>query len=233
MEDTMELRELSEGHQRKEFAQNLVNTRMSKGAGFSETKRSMVGEVHLQFARLYGLYDEQSATPDEMLAGFAIHDLASFPQSYPRPDLSKFDPEHVYECGELWAKCPGAARIVRQGAFILVGEFRARAVLVYPIFKPWNLTFPYTSFVRIGEPIEWPYIRTLDGRRMLVQAMVCDGENLARSIAEAGQFGFQMLSESRCIRFNTPYQIFNGDREKRVRDRRRSGDEAVVQHAAA
>jgi len=95
----MELRLLSSPADRSAFARNLVETRLSKGAGFCETGRSLVGEAHLAFGRLYALFDDQGPEPDAMLSGFVLHDLATFPQSYPRPDLTHFPPETVIECG--------------------------------------------------------------------------------------------------------------------------------------
>jgi hypothetical protein len=204
----MELRQLSTESERRLFAHSLIETRMVKGAGFSETKRSHVGQVHLAYGSLFALYDEKGPEPEVMLGGFALHDLGSFPQSYPKPDLCHLPPESVFECGELWAKAAGGARLIRQAAWILVGCLRAQAVLVYPIFKPWNLSLAYKDgFERAGEPIEWPYARTLDGGKIWVQAMVSQGESLSRSIQEAGQYGFQVSEDVGCIRFNSPFSV--------------------------
>src|SRR6266481_2693515 len=154
----MELRMLTTEAERHAFADTLVQIRSIKGAGFSETKRSHVGEVHLAFGRLYTVYDEAGPNPSEAIAGFVLHDLGTFPQSYPKPDLTHLPPEHVFECGELWAKAAGGARLARQAAWITVGLLQAEAVIAYPIFKPWNLTIPYVgSFERTGDPIPWPY----------------------------------------------------------------------------
>jgi hypothetical protein len=204
----MELRLLSSPADRRAFARNLVETRLSKGAGFCETKRSLVGEAHLAFGRLYALFDNLGPDPDEMLAGFVLHDLATFPQSYPRPDLTHLPPETVIECGELWAKAAGSARLTRQAAWILAGQLKARAILLYPLYKPWNLsTFYNGDFDRVGDPIEWPYIRTLEGDRMFVQAMVSSGEKLARLVAEASQWGFQATPDATHIIFASPHRI--------------------------
>ncbi|HVN90849.1 MAG TPA: hypothetical protein VMT61_13620 [Candidatus Binataceae bacterium] len=187
----MELRLLSSPEERRAFAHNLVETRLTKGAGFAETARSSIGEAHLAFGRLYGLYDDESDNPEDMLSGFVLHDLASFPQSYPKPDLTYLPPESVIECGELWAKAPGSARLIRQAAWILASQ-KVQAILLYPLLKPWNLsTFYNNGFERVGEPIEWPYIRTLEGQKMFVQAMVSEGQNLNQLVAEASQWGFE------------------------------------------
>src|SRR5579863_2916854 len=99
----------------------MVRARAGKGLGFSETSRSALGEIHLGYGEVRALYDEAGSEPNEMLAGFVIHDLATFPQSYPRPDLTHLPPEHVYECGELWALAPGAARLARHAGYVLAG----------------------------------------------------------------------------------------------------------------
>jgi len=55
----MEAQRLSTDLERQLFARNLTDTRLTKGAGFSETNSSREGEVHLAFGRLYGVYDDQ------------------------------------------------------------------------------------------------------------------------------------------------------------------------------
>jgi hypothetical protein len=204
----MELRLLSSADERQEFAHNLVETRISKGAGFSETRRSVIGEAHLVFGQLYALYDDKSANLGQMIGGLVLHDLGTFPQSYPRPDLTRFPPEAVLEFGELWARAAGSARIIRQAGFILSGLLKAQALLIYPIFKPWNLSPAYDhDFDRIGEPIEWPYALTLEGGKIYVQAMVSEGEKLERAVRVAGQWGFRATEDLTRITLNTPYNI--------------------------
>ncbi|MGH7933694.1 MAG: hypothetical protein ACREQN_11095, partial [Candidatus Binataceae bacterium] len=189
------------------FAHNLVQARVTKGAGFSETKRSVIGEVHLAFGRLYALFDDEASNPNEMLAGFVSHDLASFSQSYPKPDLSHLPPEAVFECGELWAREPGAARLARHAGWIVAGLNDAKALLVYPIFKPWNLSWMYKGFTRVGDPIQWPYAHTLDGGKIYVQAMVLDGEALRRTVDEASVHGFQAADGDQSVKFTNPFPV--------------------------
>src|ERR1700682_6731155 len=143
----MELRLLTTEAERRAFARRLNEVRMMRGAGFSETRRSVIGEVHLAFGNLYGLYDEHELVP-EMIGGFAMHDLAMFSQSYAKPDLTHLPPEAVFACGELWGRAAGAGRWLRYAGAILGGLLKARALVVYPIFKPWNLSGGYKYFVR-------------------------------------------------------------------------------------
>jgi hypothetical protein len=213
----MELRLLTTDTERRTFALRLSEVREMRGAGFSETRRSVIGEVHLAFGNLYGLYDERQST-SEMIGGFAMHDLAMFSQSYAKPDLTHLPPESVFECGELWAVAAGAGRLLRYSGAILAGVLKARALLLYPIFKPWNLSGGYKYFERAGEPIEWPYARTLDGGKIHVQAMVLEGDALIKAAAEAGQYGFEMLDDGKRLRFNLPFAISS----KRIDDRKRA-----------
>lgn len=215
----MELRQLMNPLEKSAFADRLVEARQSKGAGFSETKRSVVGAVHLTFGNLYGLYDDTGDNPNEMLSGFAFHDLGSFPQSYPYPDLTHLPPERVLECGELWALAPGGARLARHAGWILAGILGAEALLVYPIIKPWNLSYMYKDFARVGAPIAWPYARTLDGGKIFVQPMVLEGEALQRTISEAQAPGYEADGPGR-IRFASPFRpckkIVHAPRHARV-----------------
>jgi hypothetical protein len=220
----MELRLLKTDIERRAFANRLSEVRAMRGAGFSETQRSVIGEVHLAFGNLYGLYDEREEN-GEMIGGFAMHDLGMFSQSYPKPDLTHLPPDQVFECGELWAMAAGAARLLRHAGAIIAGELNAQALLVYPIFKPWNLSGAYKGFVRSGEPIEWPYACTLDSRKIYVQAMVLEGEALAAGIAAARQYGYELLDGGARLRFHAPFAISS----KRIASRNRTGIEAVPQ----
>jgi hypothetical protein len=214
----MELRLLSAETEKRAFARSLDQARMTRGAGFSETRRSHVGEAHLAFGRLYALFDDEHGNPEEMLAGFSIHDLATFPQTYPKPDLTYLPPESVIECGELWAIAAGGARLARHAGWILAGILDAQALLVYPILKPWNLSYMYKGFERVGAPIEWPYARTLDDGKIFVQAMVLEGAALTRTIQEARDAGYEAIDGDRLIRFNSPFPICSRDTERQARE---------------
>ena len=126
-----------------------------------------------------------------MLAGFVFHNLAMFPQSYPRPDLTHLPPEKVYECGELWALAPGAARLVRHAGYILAGLRRAQAIVAYALLKPRDTSALYKTFTRVGPPIEWHYVRGIDGSRAWTQAMVLQGAALEMTVNVATALSFE------------------------------------------
>ena len=60
----------------------MARGRAGKGAGSASTPSRVLGWIHLNYTAVCGLYDEDGPEPDEMLAGFVIHNLAMFPQSY-------------------------------------------------------------------------------------------------------------------------------------------------------
>lgn len=202
----MQLRLLSTQAERREFADRLARARAAKGSGFCETPVSSVGEIHLAFGQVCALYDDEGPEPEEMLGGFVMHNLAMFAQSFPRPDLSHFSPGKVYECGELWALAPGAARLVRHAGFVLAGVFEAEAVLVYPMLKPRDLTPFYKTFSRAGAPILWPYMKTINGEEVWAQAMVLEGLALAMTVQVATALSFRSY-DGGCLKFRNPFPI--------------------------
>jgi len=200
-----EARLLTREDERREFARNLAKVRMMRGVALSETRRSVISEVHLAFGEQYALYD--SAEPNKMLAGMSLHDLSMYSQSYPEPDLTDFPPEAVVECSNLWAKATDAGRIIRQAVGIFAGQRKTQAVLLYPIVKPWNLSGGYRhDFDCAGEPIEWPYARTLDGDKIYVQAMVVRARNLLKWWSAASSWEFN-ADQATSLIFNSPFSV--------------------------
>ncbi len=141
-----------------------------------------------------------------MLAGFVFHNLAMFPQSYPRPDLTHLPPESVYECGELWALAPGAARLVRHAGYILAGLRRAQAIVAYALLKPRDTSALYKTFTRVGPPIEWHYVRGVDGSRAWTQAMVLEGVALEMTVNVATAVSFETF-DGQTLQFRNPFPI--------------------------
>jgi hypothetical protein len=202
----LQLRILKTQAERREFADRMVRARAGKGAGFSETPQSALGEIHLNYGEVCALYNEDGPEPDEMLAGFVIHNLATFPQSYPRPDLTHLPPECVYECGELWALAPGAARLARHAGYILSGIREAQAILVYVMLKPRDTSSLYKTFTRVGDPIQWHYVRAIDGTPAWGQAMVLEGSALEMTVNIATAVSFESF-DGALLEFRNPFPI--------------------------
>ena len=200
----MELRLLESETERAAFEHSLTEARATKGSGFMEKRRSRLGRVHMAFADLWVVFDETSSTPDRMLAGFAMHSLDLFSQSYPKPDLTNEEPSEVFEVGELWALSLGAGAAARHGGFIVLGLQSASTLLIYPIVKPWDLTGGYPDYRMVHSPIEWPFAETLDAQKIYVQPMLLDGANLNRHISAAMGAGFEAQDNNRRMRFENP-----------------------------
>jgi hypothetical protein len=215
----MELRLLETASERAAFELALGRARATKGIGFCETSRSRLGQAHMAFADLYGIFEATPSDPNRMVAGFAIHSLDTFPQSYTKPDLTYLPPDQVAEVGELWSLTLSGGMAARWGCTILSGLLQVRAVLIYPIVQPCDLTGAYPDFDRVGEPTVWPFAQTLTGDKILVQPMLIQGDNLRRSIASAWDVGFETSDCNKCIRFGNPAKATIDARRRIRRDR--------------
>ena len=71
----------------------------------------------------------------------------------------------------MWSLAKGAGICAQYGALILLGLMQAQAVVGYTIVKPWDLSGFYRDLIPTGDPIEWPYARTLDGGQIFCRAM--------------------------------------------------------------
>ena len=71
----MELRLLCGEDERRVFESRMTEARAKHGVGFKEVPRSKLGEIHLRFGELYGLFEEENQPADRMMSGFALHDL--------------------------------------------------------------------------------------------------------------------------------------------------------------
>jgi hypothetical protein len=205
----MELRRLSSDEERRTFALRMAEARAKHGIGFTETPRSLLGQIHLAFGELYSLYECEDDPVERMMSGFAMHDLGAMPQSYPKPDLTHLPPERVLECGELWSFSKGAGLLARRACSILAGLRQIQAFLVYPISRPWDGTGTYTEsgFIKPCGPVEFPYGQTLDGTKIWVQPMVIEGETLQSLIRKVFELGFETADRHHIIRFPNPLAL--------------------------
>jgi hypothetical protein len=199
--DDMQLRLVTEGREREMFATRMTQARAFRNGGFRETDKSCIGRIHLQFGKSYALFDDESDQPDQMIAGFIMHDQASFALSHAKPDFSQYRPETVFEIGEMWSLAKGAGLCAQYGAVILLGLMQAQAVVGYAIVKPWDLSGFYRDLVPTGEPIEWPYAKTLEGGQIFCRAMVSEGEHLQRWIQRVWATGFETRDHHRIVCF--------------------------------
>jgi hypothetical protein len=203
----MELRQLTSENERRVFAKCLVEARATRGLGFKETARSRLGSAHLAFGNLYALYEDEGDPAERMRAGFILHDLASFPQSFPKPDVSRFPSHSVLEGGELWSLSPGMGRVARNVGAAVAGLLQAKAIVLYSILKPIDITSSYAQlgFVNACEPVKWPYAETLDGGEIWVQPLILEGARLEAYIRAGFDYLFQMSGNRRGIRFNVDF----------------------------
>jgi hypothetical protein len=200
----MELRQLTTDHERQVFAECLAKARAMGGVAAKETVRSRLGAAHLTFGRVYGIFEHEGEPPQRMLAGFIVHDLATLPQSFPRPDVSHLPAKSVIEGGELWSLSKGAAGIAKRVAPAIAGLLQAKAILLYPVVKPIDLTGPHAqlNFVKAGEPLRNPYGETLDGGEVWVQPMILEGAALDEYIRRGFEFLFQVDGKRQVLRFD-------------------------------
>ena len=205
----MELRQLTTEHDRQVFAKCLAEARATRGIGFRDTARSQLGKAHLSLGGLYALFEATGEAADKMVAGFRMHDLATLPQSHPRPDMSHLPPEFVLESGELWSLSHGAGRVASRAAGAIAGMLRAHAVLIHPILRPVDLTDFYRelNFANAAEPVEWPFAKTMDGSKIWVQPMLLEGEGLDEWIRLGWELVLRSSDGTRALRFEAQASV--------------------------
>jgi hypothetical protein len=197
----MELRLLTTDAERELFKTSMRYARAKRGAAFRETGHSRVSDIQLTFARLFGVYDENSSEPEKMRGGFSLHALNEFGQSFPVPDLSQYNPASLFEAGQLWSLDFNAALTLRLGSLIVLGLLQAQAFLIYPIVIPTDISKLYRSFRRVGPPFKLLYAETIEGEPVWMQAMILDGEAFRTEIQTAMKRGFQSCGGVLSIRF--------------------------------
>jgi len=187
----MEVRLFTTAGEREAFEKGLREARATRDDGFRAKERSRAGDIHLQFAHLYGVYDDKGPAPSRLLGGFSLHALDEFSQTHPRPDLSHFPARCVFEAGAMWSQGRGIALNCQIACLMLLSRSDVKAILTYPIVRPWNRAIGYEMFTKIGEPFEVPFIETLSGDAIWVQAMVLAGHELRTALTLASQYGFE------------------------------------------
>jgi len=203
----MELRQLNSEYERQVFARCLTEARSTRWSGFRETDRSELGRAHLAFGSLYAIFENEGEPPERMAGGFIMHDLATFPQSYPKPDLSHLDPRAVLEGSHLWSLSRGVGKVAGGVAGAVAGILQAKAIIVYPVLEPVDLTQPYVQyhFAKACEPVKWPYGETEDGSDVLIQPLILEGKRLEDYIRLGFDLLFHTADNRRALRFDRPF----------------------------
>ena len=203
----MELRQLTTEDEREVFSRCVEEARATRGLRFRETMRSQLGRAHLTFGSIYALFEDEGEPAEKMIAGFRLHDLATLPQSFAKTDLSHYPPRLVLEGGELWSLSRGAGRVARVAAGAIVGIRQARAMVIYAIGRPLDITQSYADlgFIKVGKLIEWPFAETVDKGKIWVQGMVVEGENLEKWVRAGYEALFQISENCRAVRFANPF----------------------------
>lgn len=198
----MELRALDTPEQRRIFGDRLARARASVGMRFKEKSRSQLARIQLMFGDLYALYEDEYESYEAMIAGLAMHDLEMFPQTCPRPDLSHLPPSSVIEMSDFWSLSQGAGSLVWCGAAVAASRQQPRAALVYLVVGSIDRTDSYLTagFVKAGEPFPYPYLETVDGGEVRVQALVLEGEAMQRLTKVLSRMTAGVLDERGAIR---------------------------------
>ncbi len=200
----MELRQLTTDHERQIFGECLFKARATSGFGFRETARSRLGKAHLMFGNVYAIFENEGEPSERMVGGFIVHDLATLPQTFPKPDLSHLPPKSVIEGSELWSLSRGAAGVAKRIAPAIAGLLQAKAVILYPFIKPFDLTAPHArlNFVNACDPIQYHFCETVDGEDLWVQPMILEGEKLDEYIRRGFDFLLRGEGDRHVLRFN-------------------------------
>ena len=206
----MEIRLLTSKLERTIFAKRVTEARAMHGGVFREVCRPQVNnKARLASSSLYGLFEKAEDPPDRMIAGMAMHDLETFPQSCRTPKLDHLPPRSVVECGDHWSLSDGAGVRVWYGAALQVARLQARAVLVYLAVGSSKHFGFYAAmgFVGAGGPVEYPFVETLDGHRPQVQPMILEGTSLQKLVIGVSRLNVEVLSNHRIVRFDTSLRL--------------------------
>jgi hypothetical protein len=200
----MEMRLLTTEGERYVFARRLADARAQHGATFRDVGRTSEGNLHrLAAADIYALFESQYDPPERMIAGVAMHDLQTFPQSCHLPDLSHYAASSVLECSDHWSLSRGAGMHAWRGIAVQVVRRNPRAVLVYLAVGRSDHAGFYSAmgFRSAGGAVEYPYLEGPDNGRLWVEPMVLEGEALARLTANVHRLKIETPDDYRTVRF--------------------------------
>jgi hypothetical protein len=202
--DRMELRRLSAASEFAEFRTGLARSRQ-KTLHFKETAGSKVAEIHLRFGHVYGLYsmssDGAGGGENPMVGGFTIHSLGDYTLTHPVSGLGHLAPNAVFEGAQLWSEHFDAAIGLKLGFMLVAALYQARALVVYPVISPKDMSLLYKRFARVGSPFAIPFVETADGGQVWAQSMVLQGDDLRKAIYHACTRGITTHSQHGSIHY--------------------------------
>jgi hypothetical protein len=177
----MEFRQLATTTERFVFITRLEQARAARGGSFRENSYfQSLNQRRLDSSRLYGLFEQEAAPAEAMIAGIAMHDLKAFPQSCREPDLSHIPAHAVVECSDHWSLSNGAGMLAWAGLAVPMRLIGTQAVLAYLAAGEGQGDHAgfYTSmgFEPAGPIVEHPFVEDPQGGNLPVQPVLLQGE---------------------------------------------------------
>jgi hypothetical protein len=177
----MQLRLITTDNERNVFLARLDQARAKHGGSFRENSQyQSINRRRLECSRLYGLFQNESAPANTMIAGVAMHDLRSFPQSCDEPDLSHLSPETVVECSDHWSTSNGAGMVAWAGLAVPMRLLGIEAVLAYLAAGDTACAhagfYQLMGFVPAGPLVAHPFVENDRGEKLLVQPVMLQGD---------------------------------------------------------
>lgn len=201
----MELRLLTSEIERDVFLTRLDQARARQSNSFrANSQFRSINQQRLDCSRLYGLFQNDAAPAVEMIAGIAMHNLQSFPQSCAEPDLSHLAPETVVECSDHWSLSRGAGMLVWAGLAVPMRLLGIQAALAYLAAGEGACAhagfYELMGFVHAGPVVPHPFVENARGEQLLVQPVIVQGETFTT--------GMNTFSQA-CVEYSDDARVFH------------------------
>jgi hypothetical protein len=203
----MQLRLLTTDAERCVFLTRLDKARAEGGATFrANSQFQATNQDRLDRSRLYGLFQNDNASVDAMIAGVAMHDLRSFRQSCEEPDLSHLPAETVVECSEHWSLSNGAGMLAWAGLAVPMRLLGIQAVLAYLAADEAECAhagfYQLMGFVPTGPLVRHPFVENPRGEKLVVQPVMLEGEAFNRAMKALSPACTEYSDDARVFELN-------------------------------
>jgi hypothetical protein len=189
----MELRLLTTRSERGIFLTRLDKARAKHQSSFRENSQfQSTNWQRLNCSRLYGLFQNEAAQAEAIMAGVAMHDLRSFPQSCGEPDLSHLPPETVVECSDHWSLSDGSGMLAWIGLAVPMRLLGIQTILAYLAAGEGACAhagfYKLMGFVPAGPVVPHPFVEDARGQKLPVQPVILQGDafNSAMDVLSKG-----------------------------------------------